>query len=122
MLNSTITLADSAAANKTFTQNKIDSSGSERIDTSTSLASPRIMAVRHSTSGKGPSAVDRHLVQFTHQETDSNGNTLGVVVNTTISVPRASSISRTEIDDLLAFSKNFLAVPANVDAILRNES
>lgn len=122
MLNSTLTLADAAAANKSFVQNKLDATGSDRIDTTTTLANPRIMSIRHTTAGKGTSAVDRHLLQFVHNEADSNGLPIAVIVNTTISVPRSSTISRAEIDDLLAFTKNFLSVTANVDAILRNEA
>lgn len=122
MLATTLTLADAAAANKSFVQNKLDSTGSDRIDTTTTLAAPRLMSIRHTTTGKGATAVDRHLIQFVHNEVDSNGVPVAVVVNTTVQVPRSSTISRAEIDDLLAFTKNFLAVTANVDAILRNEA
>ena len=121
-LSSTIVLKDNAAADKTFVQNQLDGSGSQRIDVSSNLSNPRVMKLSHSSSGKGVDAVDRHLVQFASTETDVNGKVVTVIVNTTLSVPRNSQISRTDIDDLLAFTKNFFAVSANVDAILRNES
>lgn len=121
-LSSSIVIADSAAANKTFVQNKLDGSGSERMDITSNLTNPRILRISHTSTGKGVDAIDRHLLQFSTTETDVNGKQVTCVVNTTLSVPRNSTISRTDIDDLLAFSKNFLGVTDNVDALLRNES
>lgn len=122
MLSSTISLNDASAASKSFVQNKISETGSTRIDTTTNLSAPRTMVIGHTTSGQGAKVVDRHLIQFSHNETDLAGNLQTAVVNVTISVPRAAAISRVEIDDLIAFARNFTGVSANIDSILRNES
>lgn len=124
MFASNITINDSAAAAKTFKQVQVDSTGSIRIDDSTTNLEPRKMVVRHTTSTpKGTSVtVDRHLLQFSVVQMDTENEPQTATVNLTIAVPRSPAISDADVDHLLAFVKNWIGVAANVDGLLLGES
>lgn len=122
MFASTITINDRVPAAKDFKQITLEDRGSTRMDASSTTLSPRKMTIRHSTSGKGVDVVDRHLLQFSTVKIDSEGVARTLVVNTTLAVPRNAAIVRTDIDDLIAFIRNWLNVTANVDGLLIGES
>lgn len=118
-LSTDIALDNAAAASKTFVMQSTSADGTVRIDNSTTLANPRLMQIKHSLSGpKGVDQVDRHLLSFSTTETDANGKQATSVVNLTIALPRNGVISRTDVNDMLAFIVDFLGTSANVDAIL----
>lgn len=123
MFASNITINDNAAVARTFKQISSDSSGAGRIDDSTTNLSPRKMAIRHSSSTpKGSTVVvDRHLLQFSTVKVDTAGKPQTAVLNFTISVPRSSAIVQADIDHLVAFCKNWIAVGANVTGLLLGE-
>lgn len=120
-LSSSIVIADHAAVNKTFVGQAPIVGGSNRLDSSTNLATPRTMSIRHSANGKGSSATDRHLVQFQVTKADVNGNPSYGTVNVTIALGRSGAVVASDILDLIAFAKNFLS-DANVASLLINES
>lgn len=122
MLSSNLSLNNAAAASKTFVLISQDGTGTVRVDNSTTASQPRKLTIRHTASGKGASAVDRHLLQFSTEKLDAAGNTHVATVNLTMAIPRASAITQTDIDDLVAFVKNFLAVGANVTSLQLGES
>lgn len=122
MFASTITINDRVPAAKDFKQISLEDFGSVRIDSSTTNLAPRKMAIRHSTSGKGVDLVDRHLLQFSTVKVDTSGIARTLVANVTLAVPRSSAVVRTDIDDLVAFIRNWLNVTANVDGLLIGES
>lgn len=121
-----IILADSAAANKTFTETRRTSEGADRIDTtSTDLSVPRTLSIKHALVGNdktlgGPS--DRHLLQVVHKRRDASGNVVPLIINLSAQIPRNSVITTTDRNDALKFVTNFLAVSGNVDKWLRGES
>lgn len=122
MFASTITINDRLAAAKDFKQIVLEDKGSVRMDISSTTLTPRQMAIRHSTSAKGADLTDRHLLQFSTVKIDSSGVARTLIANLTLSVPRNSAIVRTDIDDLIAFVRNWIGVTANVDGLLIGES
>lgn len=123
MFASNISINDQAAASRTFKQVSLDQTGSVRIDDSTTNLSPRKMVVRHSNSTpKGSSVVsDRHLLQFSTTKLDTDGKPHTAVINLTVSVPRSSAVAQADVDHLLAFVKNWIAVGANVTGLMLGE-
>nr|UUW21115.1 MAG: hypothetical protein [Sanya steitz-like virus 1]UUW21118.1 MAG: hypothetical protein [Sanya steitz-like virus 1]UUW21121.1 MAG: hypothetical protein [Sanya steitz-like virus 1] len=122
MFPSTITINDRVPAAKDFKQIALEDKGSVRMDVSTTNLSPRQMVIRHSTTSKGVDLVDRHLVQFSTVKIDTAGIARTLIVNLTLGVPRNSAIVRTDIDDLIAFIRNWSGVTANIDGLLIGES
>lgn len=118
MFPATIALANASAVDKNFTQIRLEDSGSVRIDESTNTLTPRKMAIRHSVSGKPDEYVDRALVQFSTVAIDSNGVPRTLVMNFTLAVPRNAAITRTHINDSIAFLRDFLGDTVMVDGLL----
>lgn len=121
MFDSTISIDDHAAAAKSFVQIALDATGSTRIDSGTSLATPRLMLIKHtSVPAKGTTpALDRHLLSFSVKEADASNSTATATVNLTIAMPQ-SIIDTTDVQHLIAFVKNFLS-DANLASLLIGE-
>lgn len=112
-----ITLADYSAANKTFTPSIAIKGGYQYNDTSSTVAGPRTLQVKHSMLG--PSAnnsTDVHTVSFGHTVLDSVGKPYTAVVSMTFRIPRAGPTIG-DRRDLWTFIKNFLT-DANVEKLL----
>lgn len=104
--------------------------GSRRIDISSTLALPNTLSIKHSTTGKAPNLIDRHLIQLNKTVATSTGSAI-VNTNLTVSVPRDVAVTSTHVYDLLTHLIDFLtdltvisglATNANIDAVLRGES
>jgi hypothetical protein len=121
MFADNITIADAAAANKTFA--KISQSGNEsvRIDTATTLADPRTMVIRHTTTGKGDTLSDRHNVLFIRKARNAAGVEVSISCSVAETVPRDETLAA-EVDDLAAFALNWYGVAGNRTALRRGES
>lgn len=127
---SDLVLDDVSGDDVTYRLVSTDAGGSKRIDIATNLTAPAFLAIRHSTSGKGADAVDRHLVQFTRTVADSEGTPRTLTVNFTLAVPRSSVITATIIEDqvanlldlLMSGGLTTLASVANIESLLRGES
>jgi len=121
---STLTINNAAAAAKSFVLNLLAGNSSERIESTSTLTNPVKMMIRHSyTPKKGVNdAYDRHAVTFTKAVTDADDMVHTASVTITMTVPRVSDITRTDLNDLLAFARNFTGVTTNVDSLLINES
>jgi len=120
-LSTTLSIADHSAATKTFVSVSPIVGGSNRLDSSSTLAAPRTMSIRHTSTGKGSSAVDRHLVQFQTTKVDASGNPYTATVNLTIAMARSGAVTSADVLDMISFIKNFLT-DANVGSILIGES
>lgn len=106
--SSSILLDDASGDEVTYKLIKTDGTGTDRIDPATSLTEPGKMSIRHSVSGAGADAVDRHLVQFTRTVL-STGKPRTLTVNLTIACPRDSVITSTMIYDSVANLVDFIA-------------
>lgn len=103
--------------------------GTRRIDVATTLALPATLTIKHSTTGKAPNVVDRHLIQLNKTLATVSGS-VTINANFTLTVPRDTAVSLTDIHDVVSNMLDFLsdstltgfASTANVDAILRGES
>jgi hypothetical protein len=127
----TQTLDDQSGDDLTFVLTKRDALSSSRIDNATTLAFPCVLNIKHSTTGSGKSAVDRHLVQLI-KTVDATPNPVDLVINLTMSVPRASELTKQIIYDAFSPIMDFLLVPgtyngpvsstSTIDALLRGET
>ncbi|DAD50295.1 coat protein [ssRNA phage Zoerhiza.4_26] len=124
-LAASLTLKNEAASNRTFVETIVQPNGRTRLDSATSLQTPTKLVISHSTSGTGDGLVDRHLIQATRVELDSNGVPFTTIVNLTIAVPRKST-SNTTVYDLVSFIKDLIDTggvkSADLDAILLGQS
>jgi hypothetical protein len=126
---STLTINNAAAAAKDFVLNLLSGTTSERLESTSTLTHPLKFVIRHSFTPAKKSgatvisdAVDRHTVSFAKTVTDADDNVHTATVSMTLTVPRVSDITRTDLNDLIAFTRNFSGVTGNVDALLRNEA
>lgn len=119
-----IVIADAAAANKTFKLISLTDGNSSRIDSASNLTTPRSMFIKHQTSGSKANGniSDRHLVSFSATYLDGANKEQVAVLNLTVQVPRSTAVSRANVNDLIAFARNWFGVSANVDGLLINES
>jgi len=124
-----LTLDDASGDDVVYSLIKTNGDGTTRIDTASTLALPGQMSIKHSVTGKGPSAVDRHLVQFSRTVSASPAD-VQVVANFTLAVPRNVAVTQEILFDMLYNMYDFLldgSAPAqtsgaNVIALLRGES
>lgn len=129
MLANDIVLDNADGSDVTYRLTSQGSDGSRRVDIASTLALPGVLQVRHSSSGKVPNIVDRHLVSLTRTVATSTGS-VQVVCNFTITIPRDVAVTSTIIHNVISNVIDFLddgaltgfASTANVDAILRGES
>jgi hypothetical protein len=119
-----IVIADAAAANKTFKLISLTDGNSSRIDSASNLTTPRSMFIKHQIAGSKANGniSDRHLVSFSATYLDGSNKEQTAVLNFTLQVPRSTAVSRTNVNDLIAFLRNWLGVSTNVDGLLINES
>jgi len=106
-----------------------DPNGSRRIDISTTAQAPNVLNIKHSATGRGASAVDRHLIQFQRTVQTPTGP-VQLTTNVTVAVPRVSEVTTQMVKDQITNMIDLLtdgsianlATSANLEAILRNES
>jgi len=129
MLASDITLDKADGTDVVFKLVSNSQDGSRRLDVATTLALPTTLVIKHSVTGKEPTLIDRHLIQFNQTVAAAIG-TRTVNVNFTLNIPRDVAVTPTIIANLVSHMVDFLsdgaitgyATHANVDAILRGES
>lgn len=129
MLASDLTLDNAGGTDVVFRLVSQGQDGSRRIDVASTLALPNMLVIKHSTTGKTPNVVDRHLVQFNKTVATALGSAV-ITANMTLTVPRDSAVTTTLVHDVVSNLLDFLsdsgltgfASTANVDAILRGES
>lgn len=99
----TITTLDARdGTDQTFALVGQDSVSSKRLDTASTLSEPRSLVIKHSASGSGANAVDRHLVQSSVTKLNSSGVARTGTVNLTIAMPRDTVITSALIEDCIA--------------------
>jgi hypothetical protein len=131
-LSDTLTLDNATGTEVVYALQGRDNSGSRRIDQASTLTAPNNLVIKHSRTGNGANAVDRHLVQFTRTELDALGLARTAVVNLTIAVPQSTVFSSTEVLDMVGnlvdlisdggFSGSGFAGTTVLTQLLRNES
>lgn len=129
MLANDLTLdkADGTDVVYRLTQNMPD--GTRRIDIASTLALPATLVIKHSTTGKAPNVVDRHLVQLNKTLATATGS-VTLNANFTLTIPRDAVVTNLEVHNVIANMLDFLldatlstdTTFVNVDALLRGES
>jgi hypothetical protein len=125
-----IVLDDVSGDDATYRLISQDSQGSRRIDIATTLVSPATLVIKHTSSGSGPNAVDRHLVQFNRTLEDAQGKLVTLTTNFTLAVPRNAVMTAATIADEVCHLIDFLssggvstlASTANIESLVRGES
>jgi hypothetical protein len=118
-----ITLTGTAAATYTYSQISLEGAKSIRKDSTRDLGTPRSMVISHSVSGKGMTAVDRHLVRLNLVEEDTGSEeiaTVGSSVYVVIEAPRrivTSAMLQDQVDQMV----DFLTTEGNLDKLLNSE-
>lgn len=115
MFANDIVLKDNAAVDHTFKLIELNGASSDRIDAASSRALPLNLRVKR-TLGNGAKAVDRFLVQVVKTVSTTSG-TVPVICNITLQVPRDTSVTSSDVKDIVAYARNFM-VAANVDELL----
>jgi len=127
--SSTLTLDDASGDDISFVLVKTNGDGTSRIDSASTLALPQSLNIKHSVTGKGADAVDRHLVQIVKSVSATPAN-VQIVGNFTIAVPRNIAVTNALVTDVISNICDFLmsggfttmAATTNIDALLRGES
>lgn len=109
MSQATFAVNNSAAVSKTFLLNSQSGRDAEYIESTSSLQTPTAAAIKHTVLNPGAIGSDRHLVQFSKSAVDSEGVRQTAIMNITISVPRTSALTETDVKDLWYYGKNFLS-------------
>lgn len=104
-----LTLDDADGTDIVYKLRSQDGSGSQRIDVATDLRNPGLLTIRHSSTGSGVDAIDRHLAQITRALTDTNGKQATLTVNFTLQVPRNTVITNQIVYDAVANLIDFLS-------------
>lgn len=129
MLANDLTLDNASGTDVIYRLVSQDSNGTRRIDIAGNMALPATLIIKHSTTGKAPNIVDRHLVQLNRTLPTATG-VVTLNVNFTLTIPRDAAVSTTNVHDIVSNLLDFLsdsaltgfASTANVDAIIRGES
>jgi hypothetical protein len=125
MLASNLTIADSAAANKSFVAIASTDGSSVRLDNSSTAQLPRKMRISHGVAsykiGAERFTLDRRLVSFSVAKADTAGLVHTGSINVTIQVPRISQFAESDLKHLWYFEKNFFT-DANLTSILLGEA
>lgn len=116
---STITLKDAAAANVVF--NRIRATNDEVFyaDAASTLSQPNLLTIGHKVTNS-ISGSDRHMVKLAKTSVGTDNVPRTLVCTLTVNVPR-QTLTRTDVNNILAGFKEFIGTTANVDALLRNE-
>lgn len=129
MLSNDLTLKNAGGTDVVYRLVSQDITGTRRIDIASTLALPATLSIKHSTSGKIPNIVDRHLIQLNKTLTTVLGSTV-LNANFTLTVPRDVAVTPTAIHDIVSNMLDLLtdgtytgtATTPTLDAILRGES
>lgn len=121
MAGKSFSVNNAAAAAITFNPTVLVKDGTQYVDPSTSLATPRMAVVKHTMPGVGSaSAVDRHYVQFQQTAYDANGKAFQAAVGISIVLPR-TVVTPAQYADLVAFAKNFLSNAAFMASLITGD-
>lgn len=96
----------------------------ERLNVATDLSNPEKLVIKHQVTGseKSGNLTDRHLIQLSRVERDSDGLPHNCVVNLTISVPRNGLFSVAEVERQVSLMANLFFATDISTAILQNQS
>lgn len=103
MLTQNLALDSSTGTEATFNLQSYATDGAVRIDVASDNSRSQFLEVRHTASGKGVAAIDRHLISAYAVELDGAGVPYKATVNLTIAKPRNAVFSTVEIADLVSY-------------------
>lgn len=98
----TLTLDNATGVDTVYALITRDNTGTKRLNTATSLTEPDNLVIKHSSSGVGANAIDRHLIQFSRTNVDAVGVPRTAIVNFTIAQPRSAALTNAEVIDLVS--------------------
>lgn len=114
-------LDDADGTDITFELVQQAADGTVRLDSASTLAQPRKLVIKHSVSGKGTTAVDRHLIQLTELVASGTDQATGTV-NLTFAMPRNPLITEAKMFDLASLLICFVTGEAYPTASLTTTS
>lgn len=117
MAQASFVVNNDAAAAKTFTLQSQDLKSAGYIDMSSTLMEPVLGVISHDIKPTGSSGSDRHSVSFKIVKLDSNNVAHTISASMTLTVPRATVITDTMVQDVRAFLVNYLT-NANVAKLI----
>lgn len=121
MAGKTFSVNNAAAAAITFNPTILVKDGTQYVDPSTSLATPRLATVKHTIpSVASAAAIDRHYVQFQQTVYDANGKAFQASVAISVVLPR-TVVTPAQYADLRAFAKNFLTSDTIMNALITGD-
>lgn len=113
MAGKSFSVNNAAATSITFNPTIAIKDGFQYIDSSSTLATPRLAQVKHNIASLSSNmSSDRHYVQFTKTLFDANGAPYTASVAVSVVIPR-SVVPASDTSDLRKFAANFV----NTDAI-----
>lgn len=105
-----------------FVKTRTNADGATRMNEATELTTPELLVIRHQVQGKGNAITDRHLLQLSRAERDSESGVIHTAqMNVSIVIPRVGLFSTAEVIRLFALQKELLT-DANLARVLRGES
>jgi hypothetical protein len=119
----TITVADATPVDVDYDLISLKDRKSERSDATRELGAPRSLIISHETTGKGLTAVDRHLVRFNRVEEDTESDSIATIsasVYLVIEAPRRI-VTKTMIEDMIVQLQNFLDTAGYQDKLFNSE-
>lgn len=116
---SIITLKDAAAANVVFNRIRATVDDVVYADSASTLSQPNLLTIGHKPTNS-ISGSDRHMVKLAKTSVGTDNIPRTIVCTMSLSVPR-QTLTRTDVNNVLAGLKEFIGTIANVDALLRNE-
>jgi hypothetical protein len=122
MFTTDLTLTDGTTP-VTYSQISLENKKCIRQDATRPLGTPRTLTISHETTGKGMTAVDRHLVRLDLVEEDTGSDDIATVSASTymvLHVPRRI-VTTTMIKHMIDCLTAFMAVEANQDKVLNSE-
>lgn len=118
MLNNTLTYVDAATTSRSYDLISREGMNSLRRETTAGVASSNNsgLAIKQTIDLYAPTKANRHLVQFTYTEVDSEGRTYPITVHAVIT--RHKQASDAEVLNQVALLADFLGTAGNAEAML----
>jgi len=118
MASQSLTLADSLAANKTFTLRGNTIDAASYIDASSSLQQPVAIAISKKLLPPGAKGNDRHYFTFSKTKKDAvTGIYHTSSCKVELSVAKTDALTDADNQDIVAFARNYLTNARVLDAL-----
>lgn len=108
---------------RAYTKQLESAKGASYIDTSTSLAQPRMLEVTHDLKAPGADGNDRHQVMVRYTKINAQGKVRHLSASVVLSVPRDACFTDADVLDVVVNGTSFLTearISALADGIVPN--